>query len=279
MPRNTCPAGLILHSFLDWATGSGGRHVYTHYHRPHRLNITTPSQPRQLHTKRQSSPLNTTKDASEQLRLAMRAVPNPIAVITASTATTSTPDFEDCYAATLSSFTTVTLSPNPIISFNLRRPSRTLDAILAAGAFRVHILRANTWGKDIAKSVLERRHSAALQYLAGSYEKSIITQVANAQMERKQGVHAPLIRGQAVLADLECVVDQKAEVGDHAVIFAQVLKTTQNEELQRISGDGKDFVPEECALVYHDGDYASVGTRINDSTLIIPKTPYKRNAT
>jgi flavin reductase (DIM6/NTAB) family NADH-FMN oxidoreductase RutF len=193
----------------------------------------------------------------------MRAVPNPIAVITASTATSPTPDFSQCYAATLSSFTTVTLSPSPIISFNLRRPSRTLDAILAAGGFRVHILPANAWGKDIAKSVLERRHSAALEYLAGS-SKHAVTEVTNKQLENKEGIHAPLIRGQAVLADLECEVYQKAEVGDHAVIFAQVLKTTQNKTLQRIAGDGKDFVPEECALVYHDGDYASVGARIKE---------------
>ncbi|KZF25035.1 hypothetical protein L228DRAFT_243816 [Xylona heveae TC161] len=51
---------------------------------------------------------------------------------------------------TVSSFTSLTLDPFPIIAFNVLLPSRTYAALAASGEFLVHVLAANQQGADVA---------------------------------------------------------------------------------------------------------------------------------
>ncbi|KAL2820222.1 flavin reductase like domain-containing protein [Aspergillus cavernicola] len=83
----------------------------------------------------------------DEVRLLMRRVPYPVAIITSTTppsTTESNPDPPSNFRGmTVSSFNTVTLTPKPIISFNVRRPSETLHALLSSGRFLVHLLAPN----------------------------------------------------------------------------------------------------------------------------------------
>ncbi|KAL2860869.1 flavin reductase family protein [Aspergillus lucknowensis] len=124
--------------------------------RPHPALYQSPL-PRSLGTLSQTNPREDLRnEASEstplpdQVRFLMRRVPYPVAIITStdptSTSTTNTisdsgPEPSTRYRGmTVSSFNTVTLTPQPVISFNVRRPSETLNALLASGNFLVHLL-------------------------------------------------------------------------------------------------------------------------------------------
>ncbi|RAH87017.1 hypothetical protein BO86DRAFT_374960 [Aspergillus japonicus CBS 114.51] len=90
------------------------------------------------------------QDLSTQIRLLMRQVPYPVAIITSTdphahahahtSASASHPSPSPFRGMTVSSFNTVTLHPTPIISFNVRRPSETLTALQSSGRFLVHLL-------------------------------------------------------------------------------------------------------------------------------------------
>ncbi|KAF8852766.1 hypothetical protein BDZ45DRAFT_97368 [Acephala macrosclerotiorum] len=107
---------------------------------------------------------------SQNLRKIMRALPASVVVVTTSLTVTATPEpTRFAYAdpdgtlqrqpsglelnargMTLSSFTTLTLTPYPIIQFNIKAPSRTLDALMETRHFLVHILEATKAGAKVA---------------------------------------------------------------------------------------------------------------------------------
>jgi flavin reductase (DIM6/NTAB) family NADH-FMN oxidoreductase RutF len=53
-------------------------------------------------------------------------------------------------AMTMSSFTSLTLTPTPLVTFNVATPSRSLDAIGASGMFNVHLLAGDVAGAKVA---------------------------------------------------------------------------------------------------------------------------------
>src|SRR2546421_1775470 len=90
----------------------------------------------------------------------MRSVPHSVVVLTSSTvpapsATTVSPEAsqdpsQHFRGVTLSSFMILTLTPHPIVTFNIRRPSSTLRAILQSRTFLVHMLAATPSGAKVA---------------------------------------------------------------------------------------------------------------------------------
>ncbi|KAL4881594.1 flavin reductase like domain-containing protein [Aspergillus karnatakaensis] len=130
------------------------------YNRPLTTNTLpaspSPSQPSQSPKDHQ----NGSESLSTQVRLLMRRVPYPVAIITSTdptpTPTSTSPTHSSRFRGmTVSSFNTVTLTPYPIISFNVRRPSETLNALLHSGRFLVHLLspekNAAALARDFAK--------------------------------------------------------------------------------------------------------------------------------
>ncbi|KAL4751745.1 hypothetical protein BDW72DRAFT_212539 [Aspergillus terricola var. indicus] len=110
---------------------------------------------------------------STQIRLLMRRIPYPVAIITSTDPNPSSPptppsttdktsQFTSRFRGmTVSSFNTVTLTPHPVISFNVRRPSETLHALISSGRFLVHLLAT-----DLATASLARDFARGNQNLA-----------------------------------------------------------------------------------------------------------------
>ncbi|KAL5340806.1 flavin reductase like domain-containing protein [Aspergillus crustosus] len=118
--------------------------VSRHQWCPHRaLTTSTPPPPSPSPPpKDQNDTLD--QSLSTQVRLLMRRVPYPVAIITSTDpnppSSSSSPPASNFRGMTVSSFNTVTLTPKPVISFNVRRPSETLNALLKSGRFLVHLL-------------------------------------------------------------------------------------------------------------------------------------------
>ncbi|KAF9892018.1 hypothetical protein FE257_002982 [Aspergillus nanangensis] len=91
----------------------------------------------------------------------MRRVPYPVAIITA-TDPHDTPVEKAFRGMTVSSFSTVTLSPEPVISFNVKRPSETLTALQSSGRFLVHLLAPGPATAALARDFSRGNHNLTI---------------------------------------------------------------------------------------------------------------------
>lgn len=151
----------------------------------------------------------------DKFRQTMRSVPSPVAVLTASLATV-----EDEKARfrgmTVSSFTAVSVSPEPIISFNIRTPSRTLEALDSYSKFYLHIPAANILGKTIADAFTKPHADPTQTFRDLSATKGIEV--------REEHGYLPSIHGHGILVRYLCQIikDKTVSIGDHVVLFAWV---------------------------------------------------------
>jgi flavin reductase (DIM6/NTAB) family NADH-FMN oxidoreductase RutF len=114
---------------------------------------------------------------------------------------------------TVSSFTTICLTPSPFICFSTRQTSRAADLIAARGIFIVHLLSCTP---DSAK-------------IAEAFSKSDLVPRLNANIQnpfelgkwrRNDHWDLPILDG--VLGALLCKVDKAVNVGDHKLWIAEV---------------------------------------------------------
>lgn len=170
------------------------------------------------------------------VRHVMRHVPSSVVVITAAAREDGQPI---PLGSAISSFNTVTLDP-PTVSFNIRYPSRTLDAIRAAhGLFRVHFLEGQKRGGRIAEVFT----------LANTTENfKIRRQEVRVHLPPRRDISnatdsmAPQIQDTAVVAAMECEMTQEMTVADHIILVARINSLEKNPEL-------------ESTILYHDGKY------------------------
>ncbi|KAL6854434.1 flavin reductase like domain-containing protein [Trichoderma novae-zelandiae] len=169
---------------------------------------------------------------SEQIRSIMRLLPHSVVVCT------STHD-QAPRAMTMSSFTSLTLSPTPLISFNIATPSRTLDAIAQSGHFNIHIMSGDELGVQVADRFTRGNTDDVFDGL--DYDASGL------------GGGAPLLRGEGVMYALRCrlLADEPTggvlRVRDHVIVVGEVV--------EMIPGScGKEF-----GLAYADRKYRQVG--------------------
>jgi len=156
------------------------------------------------------------------MRRLMRNVPSSVAVLTVHHVDPNTGK-PIPIGSTISSLTPVTLSP-PHISFNIKYPSSTLDAIRNAnGRFRVHFLK-------------ESDHAA---YIADNFSQGNSDEVIKLR-QREIGLlyphndasfsQAPRLKSDEVVAALECRMTKEVTVADHIIAIAKVesLKCTRD---------------------------------------------------
>ncbi|KAK6585457.1 hypothetical protein PZA11_002184 [Diplocarpon coronariae] len=232
--------------------------------------------------KKRQATLTQSDDLSSQVRHTMRSVPNPVVIITASASASSPASSppqqvkRTLYRGmTLSSFTSLSLHPEPHVTFNIRFPSRTLSALISTRFFYLHILDASPDGAVIASAFTKGNSvvkSGDEELLFGSMaERGLLRDV---ELGGKGG-HVPLLKGKGVKSRLFCrVIGEEGEregfirVGDHVLVIAKVLPSTYMEDedsgeyvkdIAQEHGSGSGRVTEEAeegvALSYAFGKY------------------------
>ena len=155
------------------------------------------------------------------VRNLMRRVPHPVAVITSNMAPYTSPD--SYRGMTVSSFNTVTLEPSTIVSFNVKRPSSTYDAMKASGRFGVHVLEGSSHGAAIAERFsLGNGKDAFLEaeQLQGKPEALFLA----GSNSTPGGRHRPVIISDHVMFALNCeLLPESVEIGDHVVVLGRVV--------------------------------------------------------
>lgn len=166
----------------------------------------------------------------ESMRTLMRDVPYPVVILTAAA---PEPHTHEPLGTAVSSFNTVTLDP-PTISFNVREPSQTLDAIRAdGGRFRVHVLQSTPASAGLVDSFTRGNHAEAYR----QRKELAPMDTSGAEFSRAASIEDP-----DVFARLQCTVTQEMSVRDHVIIVAEV-------------GDVVKKAPKALALTYARGNY------------------------
>ncbi|KAG9192447.1 hypothetical protein G6011_11181 [Alternaria panax] len=174
------------------------------------------------------------------LRGLMRNVPSSVAVLTAASIDPDTRTHVPMGVA-VSSLTTVSLDP-PTVSFNIKEPSKTLDAIRAAnGLFRVHFPAADRGGAKLVDLFSRGNHPDAYSL---RYKQLRLYQPRDRKHLDNPPSLAPQILGEYVRAAMECKVTHEFPVADHVILVAKVnsleQKTSKDPAIMYINGGFRD---------------------------------------
>jgi flavin reductase (DIM6/NTAB) family NADH-FMN oxidoreductase RutF len=186
----------------------------------------------------------------------MRRVPQPVTIVTSSNTQTHPDGHPDgWHGATISSFNTVSLHPNPIISFNIRKISSTYDAIEASGKLWVHFLTQTPSAIDLADRFAQWDKPNPFQ--------SLLLVRKDKDKDTEPNLEVPMIHNErstpkriAFILECEYIKDKTVAIGDHVVLFATVTEV-ENKTPNCVS-EGSAFQPPGPCLVYAEGEYQGV---------------------
>lgn len=217
-----------------------------------------PPQPPSIHP--QSSTAAADVPLPEQLRSLMRLLPHSVVVLTSSE---PSPDGSPSpRAMTMSSLTSLTLRPVPLVTFNVATPSRTLSALENARHFNIHILRDTVAGARVA-DWFSRGNAEGHRVFEGLAEDDgakAETGGPGCQAELLPD-EPPLLKGDGVLYVMRCQLLDDAPLGglvqvrDHVIVVAEVVEIIEGRHVDAAKGTRED----DFGLVYADRRYRRLG--------------------
>ncbi|KAK2768560.1 hypothetical protein FQN54_000416 [Arachnomyces sp. PD_36] len=207
-----------------------------------------------------------------QIRTLMRLVPHPVSIITSTSTSTTSPSSSPYRGMTVSSFNTVTLSPIPIVSFNVKTPSETLNAIHSSGRFAVHLLapkegtaglaRLFSGGSEGLVDVGEKEGEGGFEFCPApegeteTGEPPILKLKGSGSEVSDMEVDFPFI--------LQCeYLPQSVSVGDHMVVLGKVVRVHTHPGLLESGGSEK---KKELCLTYADTKFWKMGEEVDISS-------------
>ncbi|KAK4553461.1 hypothetical protein LTR86_009518 [Recurvomyces mirabilis] len=177
---------------------------------------------------------------------------------------TSGQKFADCRGVTVSSFTTVTIQPVPVVSFNLKLPSRTWDAVERSGRLCIHVMAATPEAAAITH-VFTQKHDLPSYPFAELVHNGI-----NVAVPSDDDISPPRIKSKtgAVLARVECrvLMVKSVFIGDHVVVFAEVHSVALPGEARDASrAEMLERLEEATGLAYAKRGFRGMGEVIETS--------------
>ncbi|KAI5300124.1 hypothetical protein KEM56_002705 [Ascosphaera pollenicola] len=227
------------------------------------------------------------------IRYLMRHVPHPVAIITATNPGASTAK-ETFRGMTVSTFNTVTLYPEPVISFNVKTPSETYNAICQSKRFLVHLLAPKPSTARLARDFARGNEfldpesaSCLFNFVSPDYEKNSKQWIAvnegeppmlmlkDSMAARQSAGHlAPSTHVKNGVADdmatpdfpfiLECrSLPQSLRVGSHVVILGKVMRILRPGERKSNDDPTRTRSVDELCLAYADTRFWQVAGTID----------------
>lgn len=227
----------------------------------------------------------------------MRHVPHPVAIITSTDPSVSADRASK--GMTVSSFNTVTLYPEPVVSFNVKRPSETLNALTRSGRFLVHLLAPTKAAAKLARDFSRGNTNLAIgkgsplgefEFVSYSppsggeaeaevrsrYDHDDTSDVVASRTDniplpilRKRGANAehttPAKEDEDFLFVLECTyLPQEINVHDHTIVLGTVVRTIRQSEslLKQVEGSEETRSTSSLSLMYADTRFWNMGTEL-----------------
>ncbi|KAL1958204.1 hypothetical protein VTO42DRAFT_5060 [Malbranchea cinnamomea] len=226
-----------------------------------------------------------TYSIQEHVRHLMRRVPHPVAIITSTDP--NAPVQTAFRGMTVSSFNTVTLYPDPVVSFNAKVPSETYNAILSSSRFLVHLLAPNPTTARLAREFSKGQENISLrdedkffQFVSPHWPRSLSPSIRTGEPPRlvirptSQQTNAST-SGAITTEDetvnfpfiFECkYLPQSCRVGDHVVVLGTVVRVLQKETSVGAALRKDRVTPhfsEELCLTYADTQFWKMGEIIS----------------
>ncbi|KAH6841028.1 flavin reductase like domain-containing protein [Chaetomium sp. MPI-CAGE-AT-0009] len=237
-----------------------------HDRHPRTFHLTAP-QPPSIRPHPSSNLTPTTPPLPEQFRSVMRLLTHPVLTKPKPntkpnpTPTQSPTPRGTPRGMTMSSFTSLALSPTPVVSFNIATPSRTLDAVAASGRFNIHVLADDAGGARVADWFTGGNAEGR-----GGFERLAEGGVVvdgwgggdGGSDNGGGGKEAPVLEGEGVLYVLRCrLLDDEPTKGlvrvrDHVIVLGEVLEIVEGTGAQRER-------EEKFGLLYADRRYRQLG--------------------
>ena len=164
----------------------------------------------------------------------MRLVAHPVAIITSTDLASPGPVTEQWRGATVSSFNTVTFTPEPIISFNVKRQSATFTALTNSKLFNVHLLSDGAEAERIATKFAsgnvgkpfhneEMEVESFIRRSGGPLEEA----VGKPPVIHSGGDVKNEVSGAAFRFLCAHMHDKTVDIGDHVVVFGRVIEVEE----------------------------------------------------
>ncbi|KAI3400227.1 hypothetical protein diail_4112 [Diaporthe ilicicola] len=217
-------------------------------------NITPPQAP-SVHPRPHHDAAFDALPLPEQLRSVMRLLTHSVVVCTSAGATSDSPTPVP-RGMTMSSFTSLSLRPTPLVTFNIATPSRTLDAVWRSRQFNIHILSGDVAGARVAEWFRKGNADDLGVFEAVKMRDECGCEVAAA--ETPEDGASPLLKGPGVLFALQCrLLDDEptrglVRVRDHVIVLAEIVNI--------IEGGGGNSDPGPFGLAYADRLYRQLGS-------------------
>ncbi|ETN37363.1 uncharacterized protein HMPREF1541_08354 [Cyphellophora europaea CBS 101466] len=205
-------------------------------------------------------------DLADSVRKLMRHVPHPVAIVTAAPKATSqaTAKPSRWRGATISSFVTVALDPEPVVCFNIKHDSSTFATLTSSATFNVHLLSSSPDAETIATkfasgNALEPFHDGEGELEWWVREPSSDEGVAPVIHGMRDEVEAEgTAQDSVVTFRLTCayMADKTVAVGDHVVVFGRVIAVSDGSDLGHPEASTR-----AACLLYVDGGYGRTAGR------------------
>jgi len=169
---------------------------------------------------------------AEEFRSLMRLTPSSVVIVFAKYHHHYEPD-EDVFGMLVASFTPVSLNPEPYVSFNVKRPSRTYDQMLQTKTFTI---------------LAPENAMLAAAFARPVNKKSILSQALgkNSGIPKKKS-------GVLWWARCELIAEKSIDVGDHTIVVGRVLKV----------GMARGSPRRGHVIIYSDGQYREIGSCVH----------------
>lgn len=213
---------------------------------------TTAPQPSSTNANTSTSTNTNSTPLPERYRTLMRLLPNPVVVCTALEPSHPSSPAQP-RGMTMSSLTSLSLTPTPLLSFNIKKPSRTLEALRASGVFNVHVLADDQGGVRVAE-----------WFSRGDAGRDPFEGVEGCGCEAVGSEGRVELRGVGVRRVLRCRVEELVGVRDHVIVVGEVegIEGDGAGEVMEglgIEGDEAGETREGLGLAYADRGYRRVG--------------------
>ncbi|CAI4212919.1 unnamed protein product [Parascedosporium putredinis] len=133
---------------------------------------------------------------------------------------------------TMSSFTSLSLDPIPLVSFNIKRPSRTLDAIRESGTFNIHVLRADTHGVKVAE-----------WFATSNISFNPFENIQSSGCQVYPEETGAILWGEGVRTVLRCKVEKLMSVRDHEIVAGEVVEVVGGGEFEALAYAQRQYRP------------------------------------
>lgn len=194
---------------------------------------------------------------SQAFRQAMRTLSYPTMIVTSAIPKGTKP--MDFHGLTISSMTSLSINPKPLIQFNIKTPSGTSTSIKKNKIFAIHFLEPKVTNIDLAKQFSRGIKDKMTRPFSGLIENKDYICYDSTSLIPQSDTILPLLKDTGKI--LLCLSKDVFRVQDHEIWVGEVLKILPSENNNDNNSDNGSS-NSNGGLLHCMGDFFKIGDAI-----------------